>query len=266
LKATASHVLDRECQNIKTAFLFKNMPIPLREKSTVEQIRQRFDAEVERFSKLDTGQQAAMDAPIILDVVSRSAACHVRPRGTLLDLGCGAGNFALRVLSQVSPLDCVLVDLSQPMLARAECRVKTATTGSVQTIQSDMRLLSFKPESFDIILAGQVLHHLREDAQWEAMFERFYKWLRPAGTLFVADLVAHEDPGIQTVMLGRYTAHLEQLGGAEYRDKVLAYCEMEDSPRSVKYQFELLGKFGFNEFDVLHKNGLFAAFYARKPV
>ena len=237
---------------------------PLHEKSTVEQIRQRFDADVERFSKLETGQQAAMDALLILDVVARSAACHVRPQGKLLDLGCGAGNFTLRVLSQVSPLDCVLVDLSHPMLERAEHRVKAATSGSVQTIQSDMRLLSFRPASFDIILAGQVLHHLREDAQWEAMFARFHEWLRPAGTLFVADFVAYDDPGIQELMLRRYAEHLENLGGAEYRDKVLAYCEVEDSPRSVKYQFDVLGKVGFNEFDVLHKNALFAAFYAKK--
>src|ERR1700741_898386 len=103
---------------------------PLHEKSTVEQIRQRFDADVERFSKMETGQQAAMDAPVILDVVARSAAFRIRPSGKLLDLGCGAGNFTLRVLSQVSPLDCVLVDLSQPMLKRAEERVKAATSGT----------------------------------------------------------------------------------------------------------------------------------------
>jgi tRNA (cmo5U34)-methyltransferase len=240
------------------------MPRPLHEKSTVEQIRQRFDADVERFSKLETGQQAAMDAPVILDVVARSAACHVRPHGTLLDLGCGAGNFTLRVLGLVSPLNCVLVDLSQPMLARAESRVKAATSGRVQTIQSDMRLLSFEPASFDVILAGQVLHHLREDAQWEEMFARFYEWLRPGGTLFVADFIAYDDPGIQALMLERYVEHLEKLGGAEYRDKVLAYCEVEDSPRSIKYQFDLLGKVGFGEFDVLHKNALFAAYYAKK--
>jgi tRNA (cmo5U34)-methyltransferase len=241
------------------------MPIPLHEKSTVDQIRQRFDADVERFSKLETGQQAAMDAPVILDVVARSAACHVRPHGTLLDLGCGAGNFTLRVLDQVSPLNCVLVDLSRPMLERAELRVKAATSGRVQIIQSDMRSLSFGPAAFDIILAGQVLHHLREDAQWVEMFAHFYQWLRPAGTLFVADFIAYDDPGIQTLMLGRYADHLEKLGGVEYRDKVLAYCEVEDSPRSIKYQFDLLGRAGFSEFDVLHKNALFAAFYARKP-
>jgi tRNA (cmo5U34)-methyltransferase len=236
----------------------------LHEKSTVEEIRQRFDADVERFSKLETGQQAAMDAAVILDVVARAAACHVRPQGKLLDLGCGAGNFTLRVLGQVSPLDCVLVDLSQPMLERAEQRVKAATSGSVQTIQSDLRLLSFSPASFDLILAGQVLHHLRENAEWETMFARFHEWLRPAGTIFIADFVAYDDPGIQELMLARYAQHLVSLGGPEYRDKVLAYCEAEDSPRSTKYQFDLLAKAGFEEFDVLHKNALFAAYYAKK--
>src|SRR6478735_4920505 len=167
------------------------MPRPLHEKSTVEQIRARFDADVERFSKLETGQQAAMDAPVILDVVARSAACHVQPNGKLLDIGCGAGNFTLRVLSQGSPLDCVLVDLSQPMLARAKERVAAATSGRVETMQSDMRDLSFPSTSFDLILAGQVLHHLREDAQWEAMFANFHRWLRADGVLFVADFIAY---------------------------------------------------------------------------
>ena len=240
------------------------MPRQLREKSTVDEIRQRFDADVERFSKLETGQQAAMDAPLVLELVARSAARHVRPGGTLLDLGCGAGNFTLRVLGQVSPLDCVLVDLSRPMLERAEQRLKSAAAGNVKTVQSDIRSLSFGPGSFDLILAGQVLHHLREDAEWELMFERFHHWLRPGGVLFVADFINFDDPAIQELMTERYGEYLVNLGGADFRDRVLACCEIEDSPRSTKYQLELLARVGFSEFDVLHKNALFAAFYARK--
>ncbi len=127
-----------------------------------------------------------------------------------------------------------------------------------------MRSLSFDAASFDIILAGQVLHHLREDAQWEAMFASFHRWLRPCGALFTADLIAYDDPAIQSFMQTRYAEHLENLGGPEYCDKVLAYVDEEDSPRSVKYQFDQLAKAGFTEFDVLHKNALFVAFYAKK--
>jgi tRNA (cmo5U34)-methyltransferase len=96
------------------------------------------------------------------------------------------------------------------------------------------------------------------------MFARIHEWLRPAGTLFVADFIAYDDPGIQELMLTRYAEYLVNLGGGEYRDKVLAYCEAEDSPRSMKYQFDLLREVGFDTFDVLHKNALFAAFYAKK--
>ena len=236
----------------------------LHEKSSVEQIRQRFDVDVERFSKLETGQQAAMDATSILDVVSRTAASNLRPNGKLLDLGCGAGNFTLQVLGRVSPLDCVLVDLSQPMLERAKLRVAAATAGQVQTIQSDMRQLAFAPDLFDVILAGQVLHHLRDDADWQKMFGRLHQWLRPSGVLLVADFTAFDDAKIHALMLARYAEHLTAFGGAEYRDKVLAYCEVEDSPRSVKFQFDLLRQVGFSDYDILHRNSLFAAFYARK--
>src|SRR6185295_17487754 len=104
------------------------------------------------------------------------AACHLRPSGKLLDLGCGAGNFTLSVLSRTAPLHCVLVDLSRPMLERAESRVKAATFGKVETIQSDMRSLSFGRDAFDVILAGAVLHHLRDDADWRSMFARLHEW------------------------------------------------------------------------------------------
>ena len=40
-------------------------------KSTVDEIRQRFDADVERFSNLETGQSATVDAPIAMTLLHR---------------------------------------------------------------------------------------------------------------------------------------------------------------------------------------------------
>ncbi len=42
-------------------------------KSTVEEIRHRFDNDVERFSNLETGQTAAMDAAIAMELIARAA-------------------------------------------------------------------------------------------------------------------------------------------------------------------------------------------------
>lgn len=236
----------------------------LNQKSTIDQIRERFDNDVERFSKLETGQQATIDAPLVLEIVAQSAATHLQPHGRLLDLGCGAGNFTLSVLGQVSPLDCTLVDLSLPMLKRARERVGAATSGIVEAVQADMRDLTFGENSFDTILAGAVLHHLRDDRDWREMFHRLYKWLRPGGFLFVADFVVFDDPAVHGLMWQRYGNYLESLGGAEYRQKVFDYIDREDSARSLAFQMELLREAGFRSFDILHRNSVFATYYARK--
>jgi tRNA (cmo5U34)-methyltransferase len=43
-------------------------------KSTVDEIRRRFDADVERFSNLETGQSATVDAPLAMALVAEAAA------------------------------------------------------------------------------------------------------------------------------------------------------------------------------------------------
>ncbi|HWL54220.1 MAG TPA: class I SAM-dependent methyltransferase [Chthoniobacteraceae bacterium] len=238
------------------------MPTPLHEKSSVETIRARFDADVDRFSRLETGQQATIDAPLVLDLVAAAAASHLRPGDHLLDLGCGAGNFTLRLLREVRPLHCHLVDLSRAMLDRAGDRLRAVDNPPHTLCQSDLREVGFSEKSFDAIVASAVLHHLRDDADWEAVFTRLHRWLKPGGRLYVADLVTFEDPAIQAVMWERYGAYLESVGGAGYRQAIFGNIEAEDSPRPLPYQLDLLRKVGFSGYDILHRNSVFACFFA----
>lgn len=238
--------------------------VPLAKKSTIEEIRARFDQDVERFSRLETGQQATLDAPLVLELVAQAAATHLQPGDPVLDLGCGAGNFTLRVLQEIKPLDCHLVDLSQPMLERAQQRVRAMGVESVSVYQTDLRQLSLPDASVDCILAGAVLHHLRDESDWTAVFSRLYRWLKPGGRLYVSDLVVFDEPAIQKMMWNRLGAHLESIGGPAYREKVFAYIEKEDSPRSLPFQLDLLRKVGFSSADVLHRNGVGACYFAVK--
>src|ERR1022692_3867962 len=95
-------------------------------KSTPEEIRQRFDADVERFSNLDTGQSATIDAPLSMELIAR-ASSGVNPQAAaLLDIGCGAGNYTLKLLQHLPLRSVTLIDLSRPILDRAVARIREA--------------------------------------------------------------------------------------------------------------------------------------------
>lgn len=127
-----------------------------------------------------------------------------------------------------------------------------------------MRNLNLFDNHFDIILAAATLHHLRDDRDWEGMFNKIYKALKPGGSFWVSDLVTHDSEFIKKLFEDEYGNYLETLGGPEYRQKVLDYVHYEDTPRSVNYQLAQLTKVGFSSVDVLHKNSCFAAFGAIK--
>lgn len=229
-------------------------------KSTVDEIRRRFDSDVERFSNLETGQSATVDAPLSLELVVEVAARLKPDASAVLDVGCGAGNYALKLLGRLPHLDVTLIDLSRPMLDRALERVTPATTGKVEAIQGDVREIDLGRERYDFILAAAVLHHLRGDEEWEQVFAKFYDALKTGGSVWIVDMITHTSPEVQEVMWSRYGDYLVGLKDEAYRDHVFAYIEKEDTPRPLIYQIDLLRSVGFGEVEVLHKNSCFAAF------
>jgi len=242
------------------------MNLPRSNKSTVEEIRERFDNDVERFSNLETVQSATIDAPLSLELIA-SAAASTTPRATaMLDVGCGAGNYTLKLLQFIPRLDVTLVDLSRPMLDRAVSRIRRATEGKVEALQGDIREVPMTAASFDIIVAAAVFHHLREEHEWRAVFKKMFSALRPGGSLWISDMIAHSNPQVQAVMWERYGDYLTQHKDAAYRDHVFAYVAREDTPRPLMFQIDLLREVGFREVEILHKNSCFAAFGALKAV
>jgi tRNA (cmo5U34)-methyltransferase len=229
-------------------------------KSTVEEIKERFDNDVERFSNLDTGQLSTIDAKISLELITEASKRIAPNAEQLLDIGCGAGNYTLMMLSKVPNLNCTLVDLSKPMLEKAFERVSPLTSKNVEILQADIRNAELKENYFDIILAGAVLHHLRDDQDWETTFHKIYRLLKPGGCFMISDLIAQDTKLLNDYTWERYGDYLEETGGRDYRKKVLDYVAKEDSPRSMNYQLDLMKKVGFSKVEILHKNMCFGAF------
>ena len=233
-------------------------------KSTVQQIRERFDKDVERFSRLEIGNTAQVDSVLSLELIARAAAATNPEAQSVLDVGCGAGNYVLKILEHLPNLNVTLLDLSQLMLHCARERVTPATRGTVRIIQGDIREVQLGAAQFDVIVASAVLHHLRAAEEWTHVFAKLHAALKPGGTLWIYDLVQHAMPEIEREMRQRYARYLADFGGDSYRDHVLAYIEQEDTPRPLAFQLDQIRAAGFIDVEILHKNVSFAAFGARK--
>ncbi len=77
----------------------------LDQKSTLEDIKERFDSDVDRFTDLETGQSSTIDAALTMELITKAAFRATSDIRRVLDIGCGAGNNTLKLLQYVSPLD-----------------------------------------------------------------------------------------------------------------------------------------------------------------
>ena len=76
----------------------------------------------------------------------------------------------------------------------------------------------------------------------------------------ISDLITQDSEILNEYTWERYGDYLEELGGKDYRKKVLDYVDREDSPRSMNYQLDLMKNIGFSKVEILHKNMCFGAF------
>src|SRR5688572_27657842 len=97
-----------------------------------------------------------------------------RPR--VLEVGCGAGELALRLGE--AHWDVTGIDIDTAAVAHARSR-------GVEAIHAD--LLTFKSDPFDVILITHSLHHI---SPLDAAVERLVRLLRPGGWLLVEEFDA----------------------------------------------------------------------------
>ena len=62
------------------------MSIPIEQKSSVDEIKVRFDNDVERFSNLETGQTSTIDAPLVMDLIAQAASRSSKHIKRVLDI------------------------------------------------------------------------------------------------------------------------------------------------------------------------------------
>jgi ubiquinone/menaquinone biosynthesis C-methylase UbiE len=125
----------------------------------------------------------------------RRAAAALPEGGTVLDIGCGTGTFAISLASTRPDAQVMGIDGDPEILALA--RAKDGAE-RVQWREGLAGALPFGDGSVDVVTMSLVLHHLLPAQKREALVEA-RRVLKPAGSLQIADWGSPHDPAMSAV-------------------------------------------------------------------
>lgn len=117
---------------------------------------------------------------------------HIPPHGSIVDLGCGTGDFLTTISNGSRKL--IGVDSSAKMLEQVRLRFQ-AESGKPELRLGELEHLPLKDKEADCVVVSMVLHHLLHPG---AALQEIHRVLTPGGRLVIADLDKHQDEKMRT--------------------------------------------------------------------
>ncbi|QYD67715.1 class I SAM-dependent methyltransferase [Paraburkholderia edwinii] len=156
------------------------------------------------------------------------------PKGSVLDMGCGAGHASFAVAPHAESV--VAYDLARPMLATVDTAAIDRGLGNIRTKQGAAESLPFDDASFDWVVSRFSAHHWHDVPLALAEARRV---LKPGGRALFIDIAGADHPLIdshlQAVELLRDGSHIR-----DYRaDEWLAFFEQAGFTAKVKERWRL---------------------------
>ena len=138
---------------------------------------------------------------------STLAELRIAPGADCLEIGAGTGSLSVWIAENRAPRRVVATDLDTK--AMLDLRHP-----ALEILRHDVRVDSFPPSSFDLIVARNLLCHL---PQREQILARIIGWLRPGGHLFVEDTSffpaeSSPDPTLRTLARAAATLMADSIG------------------------------------------------------
>jgi tRNA (cmo5U34)-methyltransferase len=195
------------------------------------------------------------------DVIRRLLARRGHPIERVLDLGCGDGAMTELVLAAAAAAGsrphAVLVDLSHPMLERAQSRLQDQEV-DWRAVAADLNEPAWRGElpdgRYDVAISGLALHHLPR-ARKRELFAEVFELLEPDGIFLNMDYVAIDGP-LQGLFDEQMRANAlraaRESGDSRPADEVDLQDD-DDRPDTVLDQLQWLRDAGFAQVEVHFK-------------
>lgn len=105
---------------------------------------------------------------------------------TILDMCCGTFSNGLPIAKKNPENMVVGLDRSKAMLREADSKIKSAGLHNVKLLCRDAAHTGLKPQIFDYIITGLVLHECNEDL-WKRILSEARRLLKPDGKLIILE-------------------------------------------------------------------------------
>ena len=208
------------------------------------------------------------------DLLRRLFTRHRHPVARFLDVGAGDGAMTQLLLGIEPHANAVLVDYSEPMLARAHERLGSSA-GRWQAVRGDLSRPDWRAElpsgPYDAAVSSYAIHHLSSERK-RALFTELFELLAPGAMFVNLDVVTVEGP-LQGVFDEQMVANAivaEHHHGGHREDeqieRELLSDENDDQPDSLGEQLQWLREAGFAEVETHFKWAEAVIFGAVKPV
>ncbi|KAF0694852.1 Aste57867_14292 [Aphanomyces stellatus] len=131
------------------------------------------------------------------------AKLNLQPDERVLDVGCGIGGGDFYMAKQFG-VAVVGIDLSTNMVHRALETSLVNTDVDVEFEVCDATVKEYPAQSFDVIYSRDTILHIQDK---HALFEKFYRWLKPGGRVLISDYCRGEQPSTD-----RFNAYVASRG------------------------------------------------------
>lgn len=157
-------------------------------------------------------------------------------QGTILDLGCGPGDIAIRLARAFPECEVHGLDGSEAMLDLAVAASnKASDVGSrVRFINGLVPSAQLPNERYDAVISNSLLHHLHDPA---LMWSTIKKYSTPGGPVFVMDLVRCGTTEQAQQLVETYAADDPEVLRTDFYNSLLAAFEIAE----VRQQLDAAG-------------------------
>jgi tRNA (cmo5U34)-methyltransferase len=176
----------------------------------------------------------------------------------IIDLGCGTGTLAAKVLEIFPKAQFTCLDVAENMIAIA--KAKLARYPQVRYVVADFQSFDFDGK-YDAVVSSLALHHLPTDADKQNLYRRIYENLNAGGVFYNADVILAPNGFLQDMYMNEWRRFMAMhISKEEIEGEWIPKHQQEDHPARLADQLAWLSNIGFADVEVLWKYYNFAVY------